>query len=89
MKETIEKALNRIAVSMEARKREQQLAGVFLKPISNFIESVVMNTPTRAYTHQIYAIVNGIVIKKHYRKTLSSALKTQMRIIGGGDQWQH
>lgn len=56
---------------------------------SDFIESVVMNTPTRAYTHQIYAIVNGIVIKKHYRKTLSSALKTQIRIIGGGDQWQH
>lgn len=52
---------------------------------TDFIESVVMNTPTRAYTHQIYAIVNGVVIKKHYRKTLSSALKTQMRIIGGGD----
>ena len=56
---------------------------------TDFIESVVMNTPTCAYTHQIYAIVNGVVIKKHYRKTLSSALKTQMRIIGGGDQWQH
>ena len=56
---------------------------------TDFIESVVMNTPTRAYTHQIYAIANGVVIKKHYRKTLSSALKTQIRIIGGGDQWQH
>ena len=50
---------------------------------TDFIESVVMNTPTCAYTHQIYAIVNGVVIKKHYRKTLSSALKTQMRIIEG------
>ena len=83
MKETIEKALNRIAVSMEAQNRKHILQH------TDFIESVVMNTPTRAYTHQIYVIANGVVIKKHYRKTLSSALKTQMRIIGGGDQWQH
>ena len=56
---------------------------------TDFIESVVMNTPTRAYTHQIYAITNGVVIKKHYRKTLSSAFKTHMRIIGEENQWQH
>ena len=56
---------------------------------SDFIESVVMNTPTRAYTHQIYALVNDIVIKKHYRKTLSSAIKTQAKIIEGEEQWQH
>lgn len=41
---------------------------------TNFIESVVMNTPTRAYTYQIYAIVNGVVIKsiteKHFHQLL-------------------
>lgn len=50
---------------------------------TDFIESIVMNTPDRAYTYQIYAIVNGSLIRKHYRKSLSAATKTQTRIIEG------
>ena len=57
MKETIEKALNRIAVSMEARKREQQLAGVFLKPISKRAKKLLEKIVANKAAYPVYVTV--------------------------------
>lgn len=57
MKETIEKALNRIAVSMEARKREQQLAGVFLKPISKRAKKLLEKIVANKEAYPVYVTV--------------------------------
>lgn len=59
------------------------------KPVGNdYLESVIMHTPELSYKYQIYEIVNGVIQKKQYRKTVTAALKTQCRVFGG-ERWHN
>ena len=49
---------------------------------NNFTEIIIRHAPFYSYKYQVYHLINGAVFKRHYRKSVSGAIKVQNRLIG-------